>query len=121
MDKQYAQISGGTVVNIVVAQESPGEDYVETPTSLGVGVDYRYDSATSSFSEPETPEATLEDNKITAISMLRSTDWTQLPDSGLSTSCVNAFSAYRLFARNFLQNPTSGNISWPEIPAEEYA
>ena len=57
---------------------------------------------------------------LTAQSILNATDWTQLPDSGLTPDCVAAFAAYRASIRTILQaNPD--NPTWPDAPDEEWS
>lgn len=61
--------------------------------------------------------ATRETNRNIRNSNLRSTDWTQLPDVGLTSSCKAAFAVYRQTNRDVdLLNP-----SWPDLPEEEWA
>ena len=56
----------------------------------------------------------------TAEAILKATDWTQLPDSGLTANCVTAFAAYRASIRTIRQtNPD--NPTWPDSPAEEWS
>ena len=56
----------------------------------------------------------------TAEALLNSTDWTQLPDSGLTDACVAAFATYRATIRTTRQtNP--GNPTWPDAPTEEWS
>jgi len=55
----------------------------------------------------------------TAEAILNATDWTQLPDSGLTTDCVAAFATYRDSIRTIRQtNPD--NPTWPNAPSEEW-
>ena len=64
---------------------------------------------------------TDEQNKNnTADAILQATDWTQLPDSGLTADCVTAFATYRASIRTIRQtNPA--NPTWPDAPAEEWS
>ena len=72
---------------------------------------------------PPTPP-TAEENKQTAIGILQSTDWTQIPsvsDPALSNPYLankNAFDIYRNSVRQSALNPVAGDISWPTIPQE---
>jgi hypothetical protein len=62
------------------------------------------------------------DNDIarTADNILKASDWTQLPDSGLTADCVAAFATYRASIRTIRQtNPD--NPTWPDAPSEEWA
>ena len=57
---------------------------------------------------------------LTATEILNATDWTQLPDSGLTDACVAAFATYRASIRTIRQtNPD--NPTWPNAPAEEWS
>ena len=55
----------------------------------------------------------------TAEAILKATDWTQLPDSGLTDACVALFATYRTSIRNIRKNPT--NPTWPNAPTEEWS
>ena len=55
----------------------------------------------------------------TATLLLDATDWTQLPDSGLTDACVALFATYRASIRTIRQtNPD--NPTWPDAPSEEW-
>ena len=66
------------------------------------------------------PVAPNNDIKITADQLLKATDWTQLPDSGLTADCVTAFATYRASIRTIRQT-TPANPTWPDAPAEEWS
>jgi len=56
----------------------------------------------------------------TADAILKASDWTQLPDSGLTDACVAAFATYRASIRTIRQtNPD--NPTWPDAPTEEWS
>ena len=56
----------------------------------------------------------------TADAILKATDWTQLPDSGLTSDCVAVFATYRASIRTIRQtNPD--NPTWPDAPSEEWS
>jgi hypothetical protein len=56
----------------------------------------------------------------TTEAILKATDWTQLPDSGLTADCVTAFATYRASIRTIRQtNPD--NPTWPDAPTEEWS
>jgi hypothetical protein len=64
---------------------------------------------------------TAPDNDIarTADNILQASDWTQLPDSGLTSDCIAAFATYRASIRTIRQtNPD--NPTWPDAPSEEW-
>ena len=67
------------------------------------------------------PIDTDEQNAInTAETILKATDWTQLPDSGLTSDCVAAFATYRASIRTIRQT-TPANPTWPDAPTEEWS
>ena len=56
----------------------------------------------------------------TAEELLKATDWTQLPDSGLTDACVALFVTYRANIRTIRKtNPDSP--TWPDAPTEEWS
>ena len=57
--------------------------------------------------------------KYTAEAILNATDWTQLPDSGLTDACVALFATYRASIRTIRKNNPS-NPTWPDAPTEEW-
>lgn len=56
----------------------------------------------------------------TADLILKSTDWTQLSDSGLTSDCVTAFAAYRESIRT-IRKTNPSNPTWPDAPTEEWS
>ena len=66
------------------------------------------------------PLATHVNASDTAESILLASDWTQLPDSGLTDACVALFATYRASIRTIRQtNPD--NPTWPDAPTEEWS
>jgi len=67
------------------------------------------------------PVDTDEQNAInTAEAILKATDWTQLPDSRLTSDCVALFKTYRASIRTIRRtNPSSP--TWPDAPTEEWS
>jgi hypothetical protein len=66
------------------------------------------------------PLATDVNASDTAENILRASDWTQLPDSGLTDACVALFATYRASIRTIRQtNPD--NPTWPDAPTEEWS
>jgi len=58
--------------------------------------------------------------EIASQALLDATDWTQLPNSGLTSSCVTAFDTYRQALRVIRKtNPSSP--TWPDAPTEEWS
>ena len=69
---------------------------------------------------PAGTPTTYADNKTLAQDILNATDWTQLPDSGLTDACVALFATYRASIRTIRQtNPD--NPTWPDAPTEEWS
>ena len=56
---------------------------------------------------------------LTATAILNASDWTQLPDSGLTSDCVAAFAAYRASIRT-VRRTNPANPTWPDAPTEEW-
>ena len=56
----------------------------------------------------------------TAEAVLKATDWTQLPDSGLTSDCVAAFATYRASIR-IIRKTNPSNPTWPDAPTEEWS
>ena len=64
---------------------------------------------------------TDEQNAInTAEAILKATDWTQLPDSGLTDACVALFATYRASIRT-IRKTTPASPTWPDAPTEEWS
>ena len=57
---------------------------------------------------------------LTATAILNASDWTQLPDSGLTSDCVAAFAAYRASLRP-VRRTHPANPTWPDAPTEEWS
>jgi len=56
----------------------------------------------------------------TADAILQATDWTQLSDSGLTSSCVTLFATYRASIRT-IRTTNPSNPTWPDAPTEEWS
>lgn len=69
---------------------------------------------------------TAENNKSTAVGLLQTTDWTQIPsvsDPSLSNPYLAnklAFDQYRNDVRQYAIYPVEGNIDWPTAPTENW-
>ena len=66
------------------------------------------------------PLETNIDVKITAMLILEATDWTQIPNNGLTDNCVDLFKTYRASIRTIRRTEPS-NPTWPDAPTEEYS
>lgn len=62
----------------------------------------------------------MHDTKQAAEMILKATDWTQIPNNGLTTSCVTAFETYRDSVRTIRQT-VPDNPTWPTVPTEEWS
>ena len=56
----------------------------------------------------------------TADSILQASDWTQLPDSGLTDDCVALFKTYRASIRT-IRKTNPSDPTWPDAPTEEWS
>ena len=66
------------------------------------------------------PLETYVNAKTTATLILQATDWTQLPDSGLTSDSVAAFATYRASIRT-IRKTNPANPTWPDAPNEEWS
>jgi hypothetical protein len=115
--KRLAKIENGVVKNVVMSEEDMGEGYVEITSSTGeCSAGDSYDSSTGEFVHAEVTAEVIE---AEAKDKLADTDWTMLPDIGLTTSCIANFIAYRQTLRNLVKNPVSG-AELPVKPEVEY-
>ena len=58
--------------------------------------------------------------KDVAEELLRVSDWTQIPNSGLTSACVTAFDTYRQSLRT-IRKTNPDNPTWPTAPTEEWS
>jgi hypothetical protein len=65
-------------------------------------------------------------SQLVAQKLLNDTDWTQIPNSGLTDACVTAFDTYR-DALRVIRKRSDSNTSdpasetWPTAPTEEWS
>lgn len=62
----------------------------------------------------------MHDTRQAAERILKETDWTQIPNNGLTTACVTAFETYRDSVRTIRQT-VPDNPTWPTVPTEEWS
>lgn len=62
----------------------------------------------------------VEENKEQSQGILDSTDWTQIPNNGLTEDCVVAFKEYRDAIRVIRQSDAS-EVEWPVKPQLEWS
>lgn len=58
--------------------------------------------------------------KDTADALLQASDWTQIPNNGLTDSCQTLFTTYRTSIRAIRQSD-SASPTWPDAPTEEWS
>jgi len=58
-------------------------------------------------------------NEEKAQGLLNLTDWTQLPDCGLTDVCIANFKSYRESLRT-IRRTNPANPTFPTIPSEEW-
>ena len=68
-------------------------------------------------SESTVPQS---DNAGIAQHLLDISDWTQIPNSGLTSACVTAFDTYRQSLRT-IRKTNPDNPTWPTAPTEEWS
>jgi len=56
----------------------------------------------------------------TAEAILQASDWTQIPNNGLTADCVTAFNTYRASIRT-IRKTNPSNPTWPDAPKEEWS
>ena len=59
------------------------------------------------------------DNKSSSERFLKESDWTQLPDCGLTDACVAKFVTYRALLRT-IRRTNPSNPTFPSAPTEEW-
>lgn len=87
-------------------------------------------NAELAWTEANTPKPpvppTAEQNKQTAVYLLKQSDWVNQPDVrnfALSPHLVNGdeFDVYRNQVRQIAVYPVAGDLTWPTLPAEVWA
>jgi len=58
-------------------------------------------------------------NEQKAFELLADTDWTQLPDSGLTDACIAKFVTYRTSLRE-IRRSDGKDVTFPTLPKEEW-
>ena len=117
---QWQDTAGWIEYNSPLIQNEP---ITELPTWANCCITKWTEANTPIPPQPPTPP-TAEQNKSTAVSKLKATDWTTIPDVGDSTksnpylSNVQDFVTYRNAVRQYAINPVAGDISWPAVPQE---
>lgn len=118
----YFTVDGSNVVtNIIEADSALVSDWIAEPDGATASIGYTWDSSAQTFSEPPAPSLTAQENEEEAVRLLNESDWTQLPDIGLTTDNVIEWRTYRNTLRGIAKSPTAGALTWPTEPSTEYA
>ena len=78
------------------------------------------------FLPPQPYIPTADENKTTAIELLKNTDWAELPsvsnpaESNPYLNNKDEFIAYRSQVRAIAVDPVAGNITWPVMPQGDW-
>ena len=56
----------------------------------------------------------------TAEAILKASDWTQIPNNGLTADCVTDFNTYRASIRT-IRKTNPANPTWPNAPEVEWS
>ena len=125
MTNKYAIIENTLVTNVAVADAefAQSQGWVSCPDEVGPGWTYVNDV----FAPPAPYVPSAEDNKVKAVQLLQATDWTTIADvadPALSNPYLTnqaAFFAYRSALRAIAVNPTTGDLTWPTKPQEQWS
>ena len=122
---QYAILQNNICVNVIVCdsdQADSGWVLLTDANSEYATIGAQYDSSTNTFQqisldkEFELGGKTAEE---VARQELLDTDWTQLPDVGLTADNVIEWRSYRAKLRQ-LKDGVLGLSDWPDAPDKEY-
>ena len=96
--------------------------WVECPDTCKPGMYYK----NGEFVKYVPPPPIASENKNTAITLLKNTDWVTFPDvidTTITPHLLNQaeFIEYRRQLRVISLDPKDGNIEWPVIPVEKWA
>ena len=114
----YAYIDNSIVTELCEFDSDPGSPWVVAPSGSPAGVGVKYDSSTQTFSPADN---TAQENKDAAYALLQESDWTQLPDIGLTLTNVGEWRTYRAGLRAIVKNPSAGDVTFPDKPDEVYS
>jgi len=129
MPKCYAKIESSAVTDIAVYDADPGSPWVAAGDNCTAGevvawdtvsLGAAYDSSESGSAAFTAAAPDQDANYDKAVKLLGESDWTQLNDTGLTSSNKTEWQTYRASLRAIAKNPTAGNKTWPTKPDEEY-
>lgn len=127
----FAELENNIIVNVIESNAAPsvgqwieitdsnkeiGTDEDGNVAYFEAGIGSIFNSSTGRFESPPN----LEQNVDEATVRLKASDWTVLPDVGLTSANVELWKTYRSTLRSIIRNRQEGDISWPEPPDEEY-
>jgi hypothetical protein len=118
---QYAIIENGVCLNTVVCDPDSADAgwILLTDNNSGfAGPGATYDSSTDTFTAAVV-SYTAEELTEMSKEALMSSDWTQLPDVGLTADSVINWRTYRATLRE-IKDGDKGWSDWPEQPEKEY-
>lgn len=122
---RYAEVKNGICVNLIEAEAAEAQahdNWILIADGDEVGFGSSYDEVTKTWTRADlATEMGLSNEKIIALAKreLVDTDWTQLPDVGLTTGNVSEWRTYRDAIRKIKDGVVSYE-NWPEAPSKEY-
>ena len=120
MADKYAKIENGTVTNIVMADADFAASQGLVLATADAEIGGTYDG--SAFTRKPVVDNRTEDEKAEEIrsqrkSLIKATDWTQMPDSPLSDADKAVWQTYRQALRDVPSQATFPNsVVWPTKP-----
>lgn len=117
----YAIIENNVCTNVVVSDASNADASWVLITDANIdtaGVGATYDAGTDTFTQASVTFTADELEELAKKALVES-DWSQLPDVGLTTDCVNNYKTYRATLRQ-IKDGDLGFDDWPDEPAKEY-
>ena len=104
---QYKKIENGNIVNIIEASAEFAAANGYVPVADGDYVEHIVD---------ETYPINIIEAKYARDEKLKSSDWTQMPDSPLSDSDKASWATYRQALRDLPDHADWPNVDWPTKP-----
>lgn len=120
MADKYAKIENGTVTNIVMADADFAASQGLVLATADAEIGGTYDG--SAFTRKPVVDNRTDDEKAEEIrsqrkSLIKATDWTQMPDSPLSDADKAVWQTYRQALRDVPSQATFPNsVVWPTKP-----
>lgn len=114
---RFAIIEAGKVVNIAEATPQHGEAQGWTPLPNDtVGIGWAY--SRGKFKAPPPPPVDMDSVRARRDTLLRFSDWTQVPDAPLTDKKREAWREYRAALRDLPATIKKGatSVEWPQPP-----